>query len=563
MELDENEEEKIHNEEEDFEDEEEDEDFEDEEEDFEDEEDDEEKKQKKNSNEKIEIQKFTDEEIAELEKERKIKREIKSDLKEEFEKKINKRKDNNKNKNVDNEDNDNENENEERYQDKFESEIYTKNMSFYDFNLSKLILRGCSDLEFFHPTKVQEKVIPLVLKNEDIFVNSETGSGKTACYLLPIIQKIITNKNSKTPIKALIILPTRELAFQCGEMLKSLIKYVDVSYNLICGGMAIEKQNLELKKELDIIIATPGRLIDMIYNYRSLSLEFINILVLDEADKLLEMGFKDSILEIISLMKNNENRQNLLFSATLNTKIVDLGKNTLKNPTKIKMTESAILKNLKQKIIRMTFKDLSENDFEKRLAYLIDLLRNKKRTIVFFNTKKECHKAYIFLEKFGLKSGELHADIDQTRRLKSLNEFQNGEIGYLLASDIAGRGIDIEKVKCVINFQMPLTQDRYTHRVGRTARKGYSGEAITICNDKDRQLIKKIMKKENFQLTALKINNSDIKGIYKIICENRNQVNLICEEEEAEKEMDRADKDVTKAFNMSNYKEEIMNKPRK
>lgn len=450
-----------------------------------------------------------------------------------------------------------------KFHDKFESDIYSKNISFCDFNLSKMILRGCSDLEFFHPTKVQEKVIPLILKNEDVFVNSETGSGKTACYLLPIIQKIIQNKNSKNQIKALIILPTRELAFQCGEMLKAFIKHVDVSYNIICGGMSIEKQSNELKNELDIIIATPGRLIDMMYNYRSLSLEFINILVLDEADKLLELGFKDAIIEIINLMKNNQNRQTLLFSATLNPKIIDLGKNTLQNPVKIKMTESAVLKNLKQKILRMQFKNLDDNEFEKRMAYLIDFIKEKKRTIIFFNTKKECHKAYIFLEKFGLKSGELHSDIDQTFRLKSLDDFQSGKINFLIATDIAGRGIDIDKVKYVVNFQMPLTKERYIHRIGRTARKGYNGEAITICNDKDRQLLKKIMKKENFQLGQIKINNLEIKNIYKILCENKSQVNQICEDEEMEKELEKAEKDVTKAFNISNFKADIMNKPKK
>merc|ERR1711957_539134 len=162
-----------------------------------------------------------------------------------------------------------------------------------------------------------------------------------------------------------------------------------------------------------------------------------------------------------------------------------------------------------------------------------------------------------------MDSAEFHGDMDQKSRLKSLNDFQDGVINYLLASDIAGRGIDIEKVRCVVNFQMPLTQERYTHRVGRTARKGYSGEAITICNDKDRQLIKKIMKKENFVLTALKINNADIKAIYKIISENKRQVDKMCEEQEAEKEMDRADTDISKAFNMANNKEDIMNKPEK
>jgi len=243
--------------------------------------------------------------------------------------------------------------------DKFESDVYAKNASFCDFNLSKVILKGLASLEYFHPTKVQEKVIPTIIKGNDVLVNSETGSGKTACFLLPIIQKILINKNSLTPIKALILLPTRELAYQCSEMLQSFIKYLidDITYVSITGGMSIENQSNQLKAEPDIIIATPGRLIDMLYNFKSLnSLEFINILVLDEADKLLELGFKDAIMELIGMIKNNTNRQTLLFSATLNTKIIDLGKNALKNPVKVKITSSAILLNLKQSIIRMRFK---------------------------------------------------------------------------------------------------------------------------------------------------------------------------------------------------------------
>ena len=284
---------------------------------------------------------------------------------------------------------------------KFESDVYSKDTSFCDFSLSKLILKGLANMEYFHPTKVQEKVIPVILRGHDVLINSETGSGKTACFLLPMIQKIITNKNSKTPIKGLILLPTRELAFQCSEMLKSFTKYLEeVTSVSICGGMSIENQINGLKANPDIIVATPGRLIDMLYNYKSLNsafLENINILVLDEADKLLELGFKDAIMEIISMIKANGNRQTLLFSATLNTKIVDLEKDALKNPVKVKMVKSAILTNLKQSIVRMRFKkteptDEEDYNFEKRMSYLLTLLvnehkvknQNKLRSIIYY-----------------------------------------------------------------------------------------------------------------------------------------------------------------------------------
>jgi len=461
---------------------------------------------------------------------------------------------------------------------KFESDVYSKNSSFCDFNLSKIILKALADLEFFHPTKIQEKVIPIILRGNDVLVNSETGSGKTACFLLPIIQKIITNKNSKTPIKALILLPTRELALQCTEMLQSFLKYLEeVSFACVCGGMAIENQINKLKTDPDIIIATPGRLIDMLYNYKTTSnFENISILVLDEADKLLELGFKDAIIELISLIKNNDNRQTLLFSATLNTKITELGKDTLRNPVKIKMASSAILSNLKQSIIRMQFKKdskkadkiLSGNEFEQRMAYLINLLKmnNKNmraRSIIFFNTKKECHKAFLIFKKFSIPSAELHSDIHQTERVRALDSFQKGLTPYLICTDIAARGIDIEKVRCVINFQMPVMEDRYIHRIGRTARKGYIGEAVTICNDDDRLLLKKLIKKEKFVLANVKIENSAVKAIYKQLITWKDEISDKISEFLAEKELQEAERDVDKTINLKMHSNEIYNKPRK
>jgi len=460
---------------------------------------------------------------------------------------------------------------------KFESDVYSKNSSFCDFNLSKIILKSLADLEFFHPTKIQEKVIPIIIKGNDVLVNSETGSGKTACFLLPIIQKIITNKNSQTQIKALIILPTRELALQCSEMLQSFLKYLEeITFACVCGGMAIENQINKLKTDPDIIIATPGRLIDLLYNYKSISyFENISILVLDEADKLLELGFKDAIVELISIIKNNDNRQTLLFSATLNTKITELGKDTLKNPIKVKMASSAILSNLKQSIVRMQFKKekkgasvLSGNEFEQRMSYLINLLLTnhkniRTRSIIFFNTKKECHKALLTLKKYSIPSVELHSDIHQSERVKALDSFQKGLIPYLICTDIAARGIDIEKVRCVINFQMPVMEDRYVHRIGRTARKGYIGEAITICDDEDRQALKKLIKKEKFELSNFKVENLEVKKVFKQLITWKEEIADQFSEYLAEKELESAERDVDKTINLRVHSNEIHNKPRK
>ena len=456
--------------------------------------------------------------------------------------------------------------------DKFENAVYAKGISFLNFNLSKLIIKGLSEMEYYTPTKVQEKVIPIVINGHDVLVNSETGSGKTACYLLPIIQKIIisrTSKKNKLIYQALILVPTRELALQCNEMLSKLSKYIDLNYIFLCGGMSVENQTNKIKNNLpDIIISTPGRLIDMLYNFKSINLENVNILVLDEADKLLELGFKDEIMEILNIIKKNLNRQTLLFSATLNPKVIDLGENALNNPIKIKIAQSAILSNLTQSIVRLKFENIEENEFEKRMSYLINLINKKKlyRTIIFFNTKSECHKSKIMLSKFNINSCvEINSNINQTERIKSLDNFQKGKVKFLLATDIAGRGIDIDKVRYVINFQMPLLTERYIHRIGRTARKGYIGESITICSEKDRSVLKKLLKKEkiNIPLNFIKIDNKDIKNVYKKILDFKSDVDNDIINENCEKEIQLAERDVEKTINIKMYENEIKSRPKK
>ena len=494
---------------------------------------------------------------------------------------LNKENDNNKNTIalIEEENSDNEN---PYFKDKFENALFAKGMSFSNFNLSKLIIKALSELEYYTPTKVQEKVIPIALNGHDIFVNSETGSGKTACFLLPIVQRIIlsrkSNENKKNKInnknnliqnQALIIVPTRELALQCNEMLTKFLKYIDLNFVFLCGGLSVENQIKQMKNKIpDIIITTPGRLLDLIYNNKNLSLEHVNILVLDEADKLLELGFKDAIFEILELIKKNKNRQTLLFSATLNPKLLDLGEHALNNPIKVKIAQSAILTNLSQSIVRIKFENLEQNNYEKRMAYLINILKQKKlnRTIIFFNTKQDCHKCVLYFNQFNINSCvELHGDKSQTERIKSLDDFQKGNVDFLLATDIAGRGIDIEKVKCVINFQMPLIGERYIHRVGRTARKGYVGEAITICDDKERLLIKKIFKKEkvDIKLKPIKISNEDIKVLYKKIIRIKNDIENKLIEEKTEKQFDLAEKDIEKTMNIKIHQKEIQNRPKK
>ena len=455
--------------------------------------------------------------------------------------------------------------------DKFENNLYAKGFSFTNFNISKLIIKGLSEMEFYTPTKVQEKVIPFALNNHDLLVNAETGSGKTACYLIPIIQKIILNKNKKEKIQSLILVPTRELALQINSMLKALSKFIDINYIFLVGGISVENNINDLIKNIpDIIIATPGRLIDMLYNYKNINLINVTILVLDEADKLLELGFRDLIDEICNYIKSNKkynNLQTMLFSATLNPKIINLGEDILINPIKIKINKSIILTNLKQSILRLKFTDLKNNNFEKRMSYLINLIKQYKlnRSIIFFNTKSECHRCYLIFKNYNISSCEINSNINQTERIKNLDDFQKGKKKFLIATDIAGRGIDIEKVENVINFQMPLIGERYIHRIGRTARKGFLGEAITICDDKERLILKKLLKKENINISLnfIKIKNEDIKKIYKELLELKEEMENILSEEKIEKEINLAQKDVEKTINMNIYKNEIKKRQKK
>jgi superfamily II DNA/RNA helicase len=215
----------------------------------------------------------------------------------------------------------------------------------------------------------------------------------------------------------------------------------------------------------------------------------------------------------------------------------------------------------------MKFKTTDDDEelFEKRMSYLLFLLKNEKKThsIIFFNTKKDCHKAKIVLDKFNLRAKELNSNISQTDRLKNLNDFQLHNIDFLLATDIAARGIDIEKVKFVINFEFPIEKDKYIHRIGRTARKGYFGEAITICVDNERAQMKKLAKKENFTLNLIKIDNGFVKKFFKELVVCQDEISKQMEDDEVEKELQEAEKEVDKTMNMTLHRNDIMNKPKK
>ena len=448
--------------------------------------------------------------------------------------------------------------------DKHESSLYCTSTTFKDMHISRPILRACTEAEFIYPTKVQQKVIPIVMKGKDVFVNAETGSGKTACYLLPIIESILEGKAIDKPVKAIILVPARELVQQTVEVATKLLKHCSlISVFGIIGGISDVEQKKALTSGADIIVATPGRLFDLILNENSINVLAYNVIVLDEADKLLELGFKDSILELISYCAK-ENRQTLLFSATLNPKVIDLEKNALRDPFKVKINPVSTVENLSHKLVRMAFKEDPSKVFEQRMSYLVNLLNSKKgRTIVFFNTKEDCKRARIMLQEFDISASELHGDVRQNEREEALKNFATGEKRILCATDLAGRGVDVEKVALVVNFEMPLEPARYIHRVGRTARKGYTGDAITICNEEDREKLKKMAKKEKFAVESLKLDLKPLKKVFKKVLVKAGDVDEQVEAGEVDRELEKAEKSVTKAINMEKYRDEIFNKPKK
>jgi len=447
-----------------------------------------------------------------------------------------------------------------------ETQIAKSNKSFEDLGLPKPLLKACSKCEYYNPTAIQYQAIPAIIGGNDILGGAMTGSGKTAAYILPILERLL-NKYSKHRLRAtraVIIVPARELAIQCRAMLHRLKEYTEITDALAIGGVNLAQQEKELRERPDIVIGTPGRLLDVLQNSRSINLQHVKILVLDEADKLLELGFMDAIKDILKLC--NPEKQTLLFSATLNTQLKELVSIALKKPVSITANpETQTCKNCAQYIVRLGMGAGNENVDKYREASLL-LLCGKvlhERTLVFANTKKKCHRLCVLLNWFGLNAAEVHANLTQSQRLEVVDAFQRGKIDFLVASDLFSRGMDIIKVKAVINFEMPIESKRYIHRIGRTARAGTEGIAITICDEDERKELKKLVKKNKDKLLKWSIKKkatdelvTQIEGIEKYIEEIEKQERL-------EKQYFMANIDIARAENIIKYKDQIMNRPKR
>ena len=351
-------------------------------------------------------------------------------------------------------------------------------MKFSELNLNPSLLEGIDAIGFENATPVQEATIPLILENKDIIAAAQTGTGKTAAFLLPVIHKILEQPQDEH-IKALVIVPTRELAVQIDQQLEGLSYYTSVSSLAVYGGgdgQSFDREKKALTEGADIIIGTPGRLIAHL-NMKYVKVEQLDVLVLDEADRMLDMGFNEDIMKIIGYLPKE--RQTLLFSATMPPKIRELAKKILKEPEEV----SIAISKPNEKIIQAAFVcyDGQKIDLVKHILKA-DFLRS---VIVFCSTKDSAKRLTRELKKTDLSVEEIHSDLEQKAREDVLSQFKSRKLKVLVATDILARGIDVEDIDIVINYDVPNDGEDYIHRIGRTARAASKGAAFTFVNEKE------------------------------------------------------------------------------
>ena len=373
-------------------------------------------------------------------------------------------------------------------------------MSFTTLGLSKSLLKAIDKQGYTSPSPIQAKAIPLILKGNDVLASAQTGTGKTAGFTLPMLQKLSEGQSEKRrPIRGLILTPTRELAAQVHANVKAYSEFLDIRSTVIFGGVNQRPQVATIRNGVDILVATPGRLLDL-QNQGLLSLSKIEILVLDEADRMLDMGFLRDIRKITDLLPKR--RQSLLFSATFSKQIKSLANDFLYNPETVETTpENSTVDAIDQKIYRVA-KTL-------KTGLIIKLISegNWKQVLVFTRTKHGANRLCTKMEKSGITAAAIHGNKSQGARTKALAGFKNGSIRVLVATDIAARGIDIPLLPYVINFELPSISEDYVHRIGRTGRAGANGQALSLVSADETSYLKSIEK-----LTGLKLPVEIVEG---------------------------------------------------
>lgn len=367
-------------------------------------------------------------------------------------------------------------------------------MTFRNLKISEPLQNALKNKKYDKPTPIQEKAIPEILAGRDLLGIAQTGTGKTAAFAIPIIEQLIHGAQSRQRnIKALILTPTRELAIQIGDCINDYIKYTDLKYTVIFGGVSQVSQVKQIKQGTDILVATPGRLLDLI-TQGVIRLDRIAHFVLDEADRMLDMGFIHQIKKLLPLLP--QKKQTLLFSATMPVSIERFSKTILNKPARVEVAPvSSVVDTISQGLYFVEKPDKSK--------LLVDILgQDKNKTVLIFSrTKHGADKIARVLNKQGLKCEAIHGNKSQVARQRALTNFKSGKIRVIVATDIAARGLDIANLELVINYDLPDVPETYVHRIGRTGRAGNTGSALTFCSREENDMLKSIQK-----LTGKKIN---------------------------------------------------------
>jgi len=359
-------------------------------------------------------------------------------------------------------------------------------MAFAQLQLAAPLARAVAEMGYESMTPIQAQAIPVVLQGRDVMGAAQTGTGKTAAFALPLMQRMLKHENASTsparhPVRALVLLPTRELADQVADNIKLYGKYTNLRSAVVFGGMDMKPQTLELKKGVEVLVATPGRLLDHI-EAKNCVLNQVEYVVLDEADRMLDIGFLPDLQRILSFLPKQ--RITLLFSATFSPEIKRLANSYLQDPVLVEVARS----NATASTVEQHFYSV-EGDDKRHALHQILKDRGLKQAFVFVNSKLGCARLARSLEHEGLKTTALHGDKSQDERLKALEAFKSGEVDLLVATDVAARGLDIKDVPAVFNFDIPFHAEDYVHRIGRTGRAGAAGLAVTFVSKSDARLV--------------------------------------------------------------------------
>lgn len=368
-------------------------------------------------------------------------------------------------------------------------------MSFTQLGLSAELLRAVSEEGYTKPTPIQQQAIPIVLEGRDILAGAQTGTGKTASFTLPMLQRLmetpVSSRRAQRPVRALVLTPTRELAAQVHESVRAYGKHLPLRSSVIFGGVSMVPQIRSLRNGVDIVVATPGRLLDHL-RQRTLDLSQVEIFVLDEADRMLDMGFIRDIRQVIAVLPRA--RQNLLFSATFSDEIKGLSTQLLHNPAMVEVTQRHVAaENVAQRVYAV------EKDRKRELLSHLVGNGNWQQVLVFVRTKHGADRLANQLLRDGIEADSLHGDKSQGARTRALADFKSGQVAVLVATDIAARGLDIDQLPHVVNFELPNVPEDYIHRIGRTGRAGASGEALSLVSQDEAKLlgaIEKVLKRE-------------------------------------------------------------------